>query len=67
MKRGFSTLKRHLFDSGLSLELDFRDWYASIELSPSWFVKASAIREECLNYRGETGWGLVEWGGGAKI
>ena len=27
--------------------------YASMELPPSWFVKASAIWGECLNYRGE--------------
>ena len=28
-------------------------WYASTELPPSWFVKASAVWGECLNYRGE--------------
>ena len=39
---------------------DFRDSYASIELQPSWFVKASAIWGECLNYyRGVEGGGLV--------
>ena len=31
---------------------DFRDSYASIELPPSWFVRANATWEECLNYRG---------------
>ena len=30
-----------------------RDRYASMELPPPWFVKASAIWGECLNYRGE--------------
>ena len=37
-----------LFSAG-----DSRDRYASIALPPSWFVKASAIWGECLNYRGE--------------
>ena len=32
---------------------DSRDRYASMELPPSWFVKASEIWGECLNYRGE--------------
>ena len=32
---------------------DLRDWYASMELPPSWFVKASAIWGECQSYRGE--------------
>ena len=31
-----------------------------MELPPSWFVKSSAIWGECLNYRGEPGWGSVE-------
>ena len=31
--------------------------YASMELPPSYFVKASAIWGECLNYRGEGEWG----------
>ena len=35
-----------------------------MELPPSWFVKASAIWGECLNYRGE-GRG-AELGGGGK-
>ena len=39
---------------------DSRDWYASMELPPSWFVKVSAIWGECLNYRGEPEWGLGE-------
>ena len=37
-----------------------------MELPPSWFVKASVIWEECLNYRGEPEWGLVEWGEGEQ-
>ena len=32
---------------------DFRDSYASVELPPSWFVKANATWGECLYYRGE--------------
>ena len=40
---------------------DFPDSYVSIELPPSWFVKASATWGECLNYRGER-----EWGGGSS-
>ena len=31
---------------------DFRDSYASTELPPSLFVRASATWGECLNYRG---------------
>ena len=38
---------------------DSRDRYASMEPPPSWFVKASAIWGECLNYRGEQEWVLV--------
>ena len=36
-----------------------------MELPPSWFVKASVIWGECLNYQGEPGWGLVELGRGS--
>ena len=33
---------------------DFRDSNASIELPPSWFVKAIGTWGECLNYRGQS-------------
>ena len=36
------------------------DWYDSMELPSSWFVKANEIWRECLNYRGEREWGLIE-------
>ena len=29
-------------------------------MQPSWIVKASSTWGECLNYRGEREWGLVE-------
>ena len=37
-----------------------------MELPPSWFVQANAIWGECLNYRGEREWGLIERGRGSE-
>ena len=41
---------------------DFRDWYASVELPPSWFVKASSIRGESKLPRGAPSQGTLSQG-----